>query len=1088
MNEAIFNVKIFIKLKIAVRLLVLTASGTVLAQQVTLSVGSGTATPGTSVTVPITMTTSGGAQPAGLQWTMGYSSSDISNVSAMVGSGATAANKSVTCSSSSTATICLAYGINTNVISTGTVANVTFTIASSSLDTSSPIQVTGVMATDATGTVSISASGTGGTLTIPQPTAPTLSGLSCTPTTVNAAGISACTVTLSGAALTGGFVVGVTSNNSNVTVPASVIVVAGATSIGFSATVSATLPTSQTAVLTVSAAGVSKTVSLNLLSATWNITGGVGTAGNGATLTLTGTSTATTTANASGAYTFTGLANGSYTVTPSLSGYTFSPASAAVTVNGANATVPNFIATAQTWTITGGVGTTGSGATIALTGASTATTTASSSGSYTFTGLANGSYTVTPSLTGYTFSPASAAVTVNGANAMAGNFTATAQTWTITGGVGTTGSGATIALTGVSTATTTASSSGSYTFTGLANGSYTATPSLTGYTFSPASAAVTVNGANATAPNFTATAQTWTITGGVGTTGSGATIALTGASTVTTTANAPGAYTFTGLANGSYTVTPSLSGYTFSPASQAVTVNGANVTVGNFILQGAPASITIDATVSEDQSTLSSSIAVSGLSTVSGNELFLALVATGAIAGKRENSPVMVTGVSGGGLTWVLVNRTQVQRGTAEIWSAFAPTPLTGVSITATLSDSIAASMTVMSFAGVNTNGTNGSGAIGATGSGNASSGAPQAALITTYNNSLVIGVGTDTSNANARTVGSGQTIVHQYLASVSNTYWVQQMNSTTAASGSSVTISDSAPTSDPYNLSIVEILAAPSAAGQTTGLVTPAVVAATAKATSRSNGVAPGLPLVLATITTGQEGAACSPGGLASLLGAGLTGTQTERSTSQPLPTQLAGVQVLVNSIPAPLLLASNAQINFQCPVLPQGTTMEIQVESANGVLTSALQTVMQAAVPLLFQLDASGRALVTIAGTNEIAMATTDGIPSRPAILGEYLTIHASGLGEVVDGVAAGTAAPLNRPVPTKSQITLVLGDIEIDPEFAGLAPGTVGLYQVNAQVPVETPAGSAVPLYLKMTLPDGTIFRSNIVTVAVAEATKE
>ena len=77
----------------------------------------------------------------------------------------------------------------------------------------------------------------------------------------------------------------------------------------------------------------------------------------------------------------------------------------------------------------------------------------------------------------------------------------------------------------------------------------------------------------------------------------------------------------------------------------------------------------------------------------------------------------------------------------------------------------------------------------------------------------------------------------------------------------------------------------------------------------------------------------------------------------------------------------------------------MEIQVESAGGVMTSSLQTVMQAAAPLVFQMDASGRGVVTIAGTNEIAMTTTDGVPSRPVLHGEYLTIHATGLGEDVD-----------------------------------------------------------------------------------------
>ncbi len=56
--------------------------------------------------------------------------------------------------------------------------------------------------------------------------------------------------------------------------------------------------------------------------------------------------------------------------------------------------------------------------------------------------------------------------------------------------------------------------------------------------------------------------------------------------TITATTNSSGAYTLTGLANATYTLTPSLTGYTFSPASRSVTVNGANVTGVNFT--GAP--------------------------------------------------------------------------------------------------------------------------------------------------------------------------------------------------------------------------------------------------------------------------------------------------------------------------------------------------------------------------------------------------------------------------------------------------------------------------------------------------------------------
>jgi hypothetical protein len=125
------------------------------------------------------------------------------------------------------------------------------------------------------------------------------------------------------------------------------------------------------------------------------------------------------------------------------------------------------------------------------------------------------------------------------------------------------------------------------------------------------------------------------------------------------------------------------------------------------------------------------------------------------------------------------------------------------------LSQSVVSSMTVMTFNGVSTVGTHGSGAIGAIGSGHASSGAPTATLKTTHNNSLVVGVGNDYDGATLRTPAAGQAVVHQSLSSTRDTYWVQILNGPTLRSGTGVTVSDSAPRSDQYNLSICEILAA---------------------------------------------------------------------------------------------------------------------------------------------------------------------------------------------------------------------------------------------------------------------------------------
>ena len=149
---------------------------------------------------------------------------------------------------------------------------------------------------------------------------------------------------------------------------------------------------------------------------TYSISGTVsGAVQAGVKITLSGAGSAATTTNASGIYSFTGLANGSYTVTPSLAGYKFSPTSQTMP-GGANFTGINFTATAVysiSGTVSGGVQ---AGVTMTLTGAANRTCQTDASGNYSFTGLVNGSYTVTPSLAGYTFSPTSTPVTVSGAN------------------------------------------------------------------------------------------------------------------------------------------------------------------------------------------------------------------------------------------------------------------------------------------------------------------------------------------------------------------------------------------------------------------------------------------------------------------------------------------------------------------------------------------------------------------------------------------------------------------------------------------------------------------------------------------------
>jgi len=532
--------------------------------------------------------------------------------------------------------------------------------------------------------------------------------------------------------------------------------------------------------------------------------------GVGTTITLTGPSNPVTAADGSGNYTVGGLSAGTYTVTPSKNGYTFSPTSTPVTLTTTSATTVNF--TAQPVAISGTVSpaTIGNGTTLTLTGGPGGTTTGNATGAYTFNGVPNGTYTVTPSKSGFTFTPASQTVTITGGVSVTGvNFTGqTVPTWTISGTVSGGGTGVSVALTGTAAASTTADPvTGAFSFAALQNGNYTVTPTKTGVIMSPLNRAITVNGADVPNTNFTAQAiPTFSISGSIAPLplGSGVTVALTGATVPSVTTDANGNYTFPGLLSGTYTVTPTKSGATMTPLSRSVTISGANVSGTDFTATTSAGAPVRDAMVAVGRSNNATTIVSPALSTTAGNELLLAFIATD----NTQTAAITVNNVTGGGLAWVLVRRTNTQRGTSEIWRAFAPTTLTNVTVTGTLSQSVPAFITVMSFKGVDTTGTNGSGAIGATGSGNANPGAPTATLVTTRANSIVIGVGNDWDNGVARTPGPNQTVVQQYIATVGDTFWVQQVTNPVTGSGTSVTINDTAPTGDRYNLTICEVRA----------------------------------------------------------------------------------------------------------------------------------------------------------------------------------------------------------------------------------------------------------------------------------------
>jgi hypothetical protein len=184
--------------------------------------------------------------------------------------------------------------------------------------------------------------------------------------------------------------------------------------------------------------------------------------------------------------------------------------------------------------------------------------------------------------------------------------------------------------------------------------------------------------------------------------------------------------------------------------------------------------------------------------TAMGSELLLAFVGSDGPTTTKQK----VT-VTGGGLTWTLVSRENAAAGDAEIWQATAASTLSGATVTATPS-------TKGYHLYLNVVAIEGTGGIGATGAASANSGAPTVSLTTLQPQSIVFGVGNDWDNAIARTPGSNQLVLNQWIDSATgDTYWTQQATTQTGAAGSIITLNDTAPTTDRWNFTSVEVLAA---------------------------------------------------------------------------------------------------------------------------------------------------------------------------------------------------------------------------------------------------------------------------------------
>lgn len=195
------------------------------------------------------------------------------------------------------------------------------------------------------------------------------------------------------------------------------------------------------------------------------------------------------------------------------------------------------------------------------------------------------------------------------------------------------------------------------------------------------------------------------------------------------------------------------------------------------------------------------------------------------------------------------------------------------------------------------------------------------------------------------------------------------------------------------------------------------------------------------------------TPGMIASLWPAGNTyGTEVksfnELPNPLPLPTTLADLQVLVNDAPAPLFFVAPGQINFQVPsTISDSGTVEVQVvrPSKDQILGAAAVSV-ELASPGLFTNDGSGGG--QIAALNQDNSRNSS---SNAAAKNSVVQLFGTGPGYVPNSPADGTLVSGLFPTESKPQVWIESSYVPPENvEFSGLAPGLVGVWQLNVKIP--------------------------------------
>jgi uncharacterized protein (TIGR03437 family) len=218
--------------------------------------------------------------------------------------------------------------------------------------------------------------------------------------------------------------------------------------------------------------------------------------------------------------------------------------------------------------------------------------------------------------------------------------------------------------------------------------------------------------------------------------------------------------------------------------------------------------------------------------------------------------------------------------------------------------------------------------------------------------------------------------------------------------------------------------------------------------------------PPKIASVVNAADGKLpVAPGGLISVYGQQMAPVNLA-TREIPLPTALADSCLTVNGVPVPVLFVSSGQINGQLPFNVDGNA-SMTLRTPGGISDNFNFSILPAA-PSIFRTGSAGQdsGLATITRADNGEYIT----PTNPVHPGDTITIWATGLGRTNPPIDSGLPAP-SDPLPSAVIApTVTIGGAALGIEYAGLVPGAVGLYQINAVVPRSVPIGLDMPLEVK------------------------